>query len=248
MKLIALGFIFLLGAFVACRLNEPSAEQAAAHSLKLLNTFDLQVPEPSGLTLNPSGTRLWTVSDQTNRVYELDLQGQVLQTLPFQGQDLEGIAYDSLRNVLWIVEEKSRELIKLSLQGTELERHKILEGNDNSGLEGIAIDGQHTFYCLKEKNPGLLLVLNPDFTIKQQLELDFAADYSALWADTSSAGLWILSDQDQALYFWNLQSQTAKKYRISVTKPEGLAIDFNRSLAYVVSDAESRLFVFDFTF
>ncbi|RLD12550.1 hypothetical protein DRI50_09025 [candidate division KSB1 bacterium] len=236
-----LGSLFLL---THCTLKEPADTDQSVLSLKLINSFALDVKEPSGLALNPDGKSLWTVSDNTNQVYQLSLTGQILQTLSYQGRDLEGIAIDTVTQTFWLAEEHSRELVELDSAGLELQRHRILEGNDNSGLEGICIDTNHHFFTLKEKKPGLFLSLNPDFCIKNKLELTFANDYSGLCADTLLNRFWILSDQDESLYYWDLNDGVIKKYKLGITGPEGIAIDFKNEIFYVVSDPESRLYVF----
>ena len=42
-------------------------------TLELINSYDLDVPEPSGLSFGTDKNTLLTVSDHTNQVYELDL-------------------------------------------------------------------------------------------------------------------------------------------------------------------------------
>jgi len=240
--LLLLGVTFAL--LEGCSLTEPAPDESSARFLKPLHTYELTVAEPSGLSLNADNTFLWTVSDQTNHVYKMTLTGQVVDTLRYEGYDLEGITFDSARQVLWVAEEHSRELVKLDLKGNELERHRILEGFDNSGLEGLCIDREHNFFTIKEKSPGLFLALNPDFSIKRQIELTFDDDNSGLWADTLQNRFWILSDQSQSFYLWSPDKGVIRQFKIPVKKPEGIAIDFQNALVYIVSDAESKLYVF----
>ncbi len=234
------GFLFVQ---LGCSLSESTEPEQSAPALKQVAVYELSIPEPSGLTLQSDGQSLWTVSDQTNQVYRINLTGTVLQTLKYQGEDLEGIAYDSTEHCLWVAEEVSRELVKLDLQGNELERHKLLSGSDNSGLEGVCIDGNHRFFALKEKRPGLFLVLNTDFTVQQKIELQFAGDYSGLWADTVSGRFWIVSDESQMLFLWDISQGVLQQYSLPITKAEGIAVDTQKGLFYLVSDAESRLYV-----
>ncbi len=225
-------------------MNEPDVNERPVRSLQLVSSFPLQIPEPSGLSLDFDGQALWTVSDRSNRVIKIDLQGHILKTLSYQGHDLEGITVDTVRHTLWIVEEHTREVVELDTTGRELERHRILSGNDNSGLEGICIDAEHRFFVVKEKKPGLFIALNSDFTIKSKREISFAGDFSGMCADTLLNRFWILSDQDESLFYWDRQKGVLSRYSLDVTKPEGIAVDFNKGLAYVVSDARSVLYVF----
>ena len=227
-----------------CTTRESTAPPPSAPRLNLLVSYDLSVPEPSGLSLGAKGQSLWMVSDQTNRVYHLDLTGKILQTLSYVGTDLEGIAYDSLRNCLWVVEEQTRELVKLDFGGAELARHRILNGQDNSGLEGVCLDGQGTLFVLKEKLPGLFIKLSQDFSIEKQVTLDFARDYSGLCCDTAVGRFWVVSDESRRIYLWDSQKGVQKQFDLSIPKAEGIARDFSRNRLYVVSDSEAKLYIF----
>lgn len=247
MKWVALkffAFLSLLIFLVGCDLREPTAGEQAAPQLKLQGSYPLEVPEPSGLALHPDGQSLWTVSDQTNRVYRINLSGGILEALDYRGTDLEGVTYDSSCKCLWVAEERSRELVKLDLSGNELERHRILEGMDNSGLEGLCLTTDHCLAVVKEKNPGLFLVLNPDFSVKRQIALDFARDYSGLWPDTVAQRYWIVSDEEKTLYLWEENNGVVERYFLGINKAEGIAIDWRKNRIYVVSDSESKLYVF----
>ncbi len=76
---------FLIGFIVAsCNDKTPSTSQ-----LELLESYAVDVPEPSGLAINSSGNILYTVSDNTNKAYKLSTSGSILQTYDFTGNDLE---------------------------------------------------------------------------------------------------------------------------------------------------------------
>ena len=237
--LVALGLLA-----ISCSLNEPTENTRSVHSLKLIASYALDVSEPSGLALAPDGNSLWTVSDNTNQVFQLSLTGKILQTLSYKGRDLEGIAIDTLTHTFWVAEEHSRELVELDSTGSELQRHRILEGNDNSGLEGICIDAAHHFFTIKEKRPGLFIALNADFSVKSKMEIAFAKDFSGLCADTLLNRFWILSDQDESLFYWDLKQGALAQYKLEIPSPEGIAIDFSKGFFYMVSDSESKLYVF----
>ena len=239
--LLLLGFGLLL---MYCSLNEQTENARSVHSLKLINSYALDVSEPSGLALAPDGNSLWTVSDNTNQVFQLSITGRILQTLSYKGRDLEGISIDTLTHTFWVAEEHSRELVELDSTGLALQRHRILEGNDNSGLEGICIDANHRFFTIKEKRPGLFIALNADFSIMSKMEITFAKDFSGLCADTLLNRFWILSDQDESLFYWDFKQGVLAQYKLEIPNPEGIAIDFTKSIFYVVSDSESKLYVF----
>ncbi len=236
----ACGSIFL----IQCSLTEPEEAPPPVQSLTLVNSYALDVAEPSGLALTSNASALWTVSDHSNRIVQISLTGKRLKTLSYQGEDLEGVAIDPIAQTLWVAEERSRELVEVDSTGIELQRHRILDGDDNSGLEGICFDVQRHLFTIKEKQPGLFLALSADFSIRLQKELTFAEDYSGLCADTLLDRFWILSDQDESLFLWDINAGLVNQYKLNIVGPEGIAIDFARSLIYVVSDPQARLYVF----
>ncbi len=251
MKIVNSKFIVLIVSFVLnagltfCSLNEPTDTVQSVRSLKLIDSYLLEIREPSGLALSMDGKSLWTVSDNSNLIYQISLTGQILKTLSYQGQDLEGIAVDAKNNTLWVAEERTRELVNIDSTGQELQRYRILDGNDNSGLEGICIDANHHLFTIKEKKPGLFISLKPDFTIEKKLELNFANDYAGLCADSLTNRFWILSAQDQTLFYWDFSShKVLSQFKLSLRTPEGIAIDFKHGRFYIVSDSEERLYVF----
>ncbi len=178
--------VFILSKFLLhCGTNKNAVLKPIDSSLQLINDYSLEVPEPSGLSLGENNQTLWTVSDPpVNQIYELDLEGNILRTLDFKGDDLEGIDYDSVENVLWIAEEQKRELVKLTLDGTELERHPIaISGPENSGLEGICLAAENQLWIVNKKNPRHLLSLNADFSIQQRFDFNMVKDLSGLCYD-----------------------------------------------------------------
>jgi len=108
----ALTIILLLGQ--SCSLSD-SAVDPQSSGLKLIGEYTLSIPEPSGLTFHHNYARLWTVSDNTNHIYAISLDGNVLQELRYEGNDLEGIVFDSTGNSLWVVEEQLREVVQVGL-------------------------------------------------------------------------------------------------------------------------------------
>src|SRR5262245_51891796 len=133
--------------------------------LHLIATDTLRISEPSDVTIDPAATRLWMVTNNPARVYELDLHGNVVQRLNYRGSDLEAVAYDDTDSTLWVVEERTREIIHLNLDGDELSRQLLdLTGEPNHGPEGMCLDHGGHLYILNEQNPGLFVALNADLS------------------------------------------------------------------------------------
>jgi len=213
---------------------------------ELVAAISLNIPEPSGLTFQADENVLWTLSDNTGKIYKLETDGTLLQTFDVGGEDLEGIVFDETDGTLWVVEEGNRKLIHLSPNGDFLEEYQIpLAGPSNNGLEGICFDAAHRIHLLNEKNPGLMIDLDADLNITNQINLNFAADYSGICFDKESGNFWIVSDESRKIFVWNEETESVEKeFELSFPKAEGVAFDEKNNILYLVSDSENKLYVF----
>ena len=235
--------IFLLGLIFITSCSDNN-EDIPKDLLELEASYKIDVLEPSGLAVNSAGNVLYTVSDNTAQVYKLSTTGSVIQTFSYQGNDLEGVSTFT-GNKLLLAEERTKEIVEFDMTTGVSSKHKInYENNsDNSGMEGIAYDNtSNTIFILNEKDPGKLLRLRTDFTVMAEYDLNFAIDYSGIFYESSSNNLWIVSDQNKTINKCTLTGELIKKYSISVTQAEGIAIANDK--IYVVSDAEAKLYVF----
>jgi uncharacterized protein YjiK len=231
--------------FSSCDINDTAGPEEN-NGLKLLGEYSLEVPEPSGLTLNGDRDALWTVSDNTYHVYKISLDGRLLDELNFNGNDLEGVTFDSTDNTLWIVEEQLREIVHLSLSGAELERFNTdLAGSGNSGLEGICLDDEESLYLLNEKEPALWAKLKSDFKVELQEEIPEAVDLSGICYDAENSAFWIVSDQAKKVIHWSPASGLIKAYDLPFEKAEGVAYDPLLGRLYIVSDLTGKLYVYE---
>lgn len=242
----AIGGLLVAMAVAGCSSSHPTSPNAAP-LLRLVATHALSISEPSDLAIDETGTRLWTVSNNPDSVYELSLDGSRVKSLLYAGQDLEGIAYDVSDHSLWVAEENLREIVHLDLDGHVLDSHPLgLTGEQNSGLEGICLNAAGRVFLTNEKLPGLFITLDPDKSIARIDTLTFAGDYSGITCDPHTSDFWIVSDQSQGLYLWNASTGVAQSFGLPVGKPEGVAIDPATSMIYVVSDSENKLYVFHY--
>ena len=212
--------------------------------LELEASYKINVSEPSGLSINDSGTQLYTVSDNTSVVYTLSPTGEVIQTIDFKGSNLEGVSTYT-ENKLLLAEESSKKIIVLDMVTGEASKHKIKYKNKdkNSGIEGVAFDNNsNTIFIINEKKPGKLIRLRNDFSVLSTHDLNFAADYSGIFYENSSNQLWIVSDQTKTVNKCNLSGELIESFKIKVAQPEGIAVTDNH--IYVVCDAQAMLYVY----
>lgn len=216
--------------------------------LELISQFDLNITEPSGLSFGDTKSTLLIVSDNTNQVYETDLKGDIIRELPYVGNDLEGVTYNPDEDLIAVAEERKREVVFLDYEtGNEIARHHIDVdiGSENSGLEGISYNiNNRAYYLVNESLPGEQIVWNPQFDIITSIALNFADDYSAVFVDTKNALLWIVSDQSKAIYQTDYNANVLKEYPLERTKFEGITIDVDNSLLYLVNDATFELSIY----
>ena len=229
--------------FVAIIIIPSCNDHKKAH-LELEASYKIKVSEPSGLSINDSGTELYTVSDKTSIVYKLSVKGDVIQTFDFKGSNLEGVSTYT-KNKLLLAEESAKKIIVLDTVTGASSKHKIkYKNNDkNSGIEGVTYDNNsNTIFILNEKKPGKLIRLRNDFSVLAKYDLNFAADYSGIFYENSSNQLWILSDQNKTVNKCSLSGELIESFKIKVSQPEGIAVTDN--YIYIVCDAKAKLYVY----
>ena len=135
--------------------------------------------EPSGLALDRQGTSLYTVSDDTRIIFNLDLKGRIIPDSSFliNVKDLEGLAVTADDKTILAVQEESNLIIRFDIfSRKEIQRIRLAtlknydqismyfnHANRNKGLEGIIIDfiNNHIF-VVKEGEPCLLIELDSE--------------------------------------------------------------------------------------
>lgn len=242
--------LLLLSSVFSCSDQLPAADN---QNLELLGIWPLAISDPSGLSLHPDGESIWVVSDNPGKpVYRIDLKGNIIGTIPFDGEDLEGIDYDARDHTLWLVEERRREVIHMDTTGRVLKRKEleIVQRVENDGLEGITVNPVNGhIYVINEKNPAIFIELSPELDIIRINPVDFegkksVTDISGLFYDPDTAEIWILSEESQKIVITDGALNPLRSFELLVDKAEGLTVDTQRRLIYVVSDSDSNLYVY----
>ncbi|WP_167853543.1 SdiA-regulated domain-containing protein [Roseovarius aestuariivivens] len=193
--------------------------------------------EPSGLAVDPDGKGFWVVSDDTEAVFWLGVDGDLRPY--FEGdprlRDLEGIALDPANARLLVVSERRASVIALPLQIPEPmhevaldaiapDGHDALWQDRDNGLEGITVDPvSGAVLAVKENDPRLLIEMSPGLdtvTALRDLEAPLAdlggedEDVSGLAADPARGGLWLLSDTGRAVSFLAAAGGESRRYAL----------------------------------
>jgi len=238
-------YLFFTALFLITIISCKEKEQPIKKPLTYVGAYAISVPEPSGLEMTKDNKGFWTVSDETSTIYRLNNEGNVVQTIKVNGDDLEAITLID-DTILVILQERSREMVFLNTLGTELKRIKLdLKGELNSGPEGIAFNPQNRhYYILNEKKPLLFVELDEELNIIKKDTLKFCKDVSGLHFDEANQLLWMLSDESQLVIKTDLNGNLLEKIEISVAQPEGVTLSKDGRKLFVVSDNKETLYVF----
>ncbi len=238
-------FATLISLFlIACNSDDNSEGE-----FTLLSSYDIEVPEPSGLSFTADKRSLYTVSDKTNKIYQLSLTGELIQAIDCNAEDLEGITFNGNDTTIWVAQERDREIMQLNMKGETLQKFKldIEKRKKNSGIEGLTINTKNgEMFCLNEKKPGLLIKFNQNGEILDNKKLDFAKDYSGIYHDAKTKKLWIVSDKSKTITLLDKKGKVEKSYETDVKSMEGIVVNSKKRLIYVVSDKLEKLFIFKY--
>jgi len=243
-RVLIIAIVFLLASSCKKESTPITVIEAAVGELELINVYNIDVPEPSGLSFGPDKLSLLTVSDHTNLIYEMNMQGEVLRTLNYEGKDLEGITYNPHENIIAVVEEADREVSLIDYDsGNLIQTYKIeIPSNaDNSGLEGISYNSNNRlYYIINEVNPELLIIWNESTGIISETNLNFASDYSGVYVESDKSFLWFVSDQSKGLYQCDYNTDIIKTFALDIRKYEGITVEGNT--VFLINDASAELF------
>lgn len=232
-------FLLLVMLFSACKKNKEEE-----NSLRIISTYNVVVPECSGLSYYKNDLFI-TVSDRLEKVYIISKTGQLIDSLAYKGQNPEGVFWDSKTDYIYVVEEKSKEVVELNAIGEELNRFEVVYNNlyEKQGLEGITLNPVNDhLYIVSEKAPGFLFEFTRDGEEIRRFELTFAKDYSSVYYDQNLNKLWILSDNSATLTRCDLQGSPEESWNTGIVKGEGVVVDSQSRIAYIISDTDGKLY------
>ncbi len=217
--------------------------------LLLLEEIQLDISEPSGLSIDTEGATLFCVNDPpNNQVHQLDLAGELKSTFSYTGNDLEGVCFDPRDNSVWIIEEGRGQLIHLSASGDFITQTEVdYQLNSNSGLEGVAFNVEtQGFLVLKEKNPAVVIQVDSTLLTQASKIIDFASDISGICPGRNQGEFLIISDDDKRLFEWSWDEGISATYSFDIKQAEGVAYDPASGRIYIVCDADAKLYIYDF--
>lgn len=219
---------------------------SSSRNLKFVEAYSVDVPEPSGLTLSKDNRSLWTVSDSDGQIYQIDLQGNVISQFQSNHGDLEGITTIDDQHLAFIA-ERARTIIIAQKDGKILQEAIIeIPGSDNSGPEALTYDEHAEQFHIMQESPGKLITMNRQLEEVERRELKFAQDYSSISFDSERKHFWVLSDQSKSIHVLDQDLSILQTFSADVEQMEGIAIDLDASLVYLISDPLDQLYIFEF--
>ena len=215
--------------------------------ITLENSYDLQVDEPSGLSFYEDGNFM-TVDDNTNKIFVISPQGQLISTRNYVGDDLEGVTYNSKTKTTYVVLEAKRKLIELDTLDNILNEWSftVNDGVKKNGFEGLTLDIENEiFYILNAASPGLRISWDYKTNkVLEEIELHFATDYSGIFYDKKDQSLWIVSDKSQKIFHTNLKGELKEDFDLDYDKAEGIIVDSDNNYIYIARDFDSNIKLF----
>jgi uncharacterized protein YjiK len=270
--------IVALAAAVGLSGTAASQTGAASFSLTYLDRFKIDdevagLTEPSGLVLSQEGGALWTVSDDTKKVFKLSFHGKLQkdQSFKIDEKGLEGITLGPTGDSLLAVKEESNEILVISITSEKVaSRHALSDmagfdeveqhfsgGGANKGLEGITFDQDTgTFFLLKEGEPGLIIEISTDLgSILGAHVLDATngfvddevdddeIDFSGIQYDAVRSRLWIVSDKAKRLFLYDWDQNRVIQSAALGYEKDGEFREIEKAEGVAIEPSSHRLYV-----
>ncbi|MBC7187617.1 MAG: SdiA-regulated domain-containing protein [Calditrichaeota bacterium] len=233
--------------FSGCTRKAPTGlpPQAEVPTLQPVATYVISpaIAEASGICYRKVSNSLLVVSDDRGEVFEIDLTGRVIRSIPIACVDLEGVAVTGSGDTLYVVQERPQLVTAVRWDGTELFSFSVRVATaENHALEGVTLDKYGNLYVVNEKDPRMLLRYRGRAEVAR-VEITAFTDLSDICYDEAEDCLWIISDESLKIGKFSREGVLLGEWFIPFSKGEGIAV-VGRTL-YVVQDGESKLYAFD---
>lgn len=199
--------------------------------------------EPSGIVYNSLSNSFYVVSDTISKIFEIDMNGNLLRSIQINATDLEGITLSKNFDTIYVVEESDNLVTSFRLNGTKINSYSVdVSTNSTNGLEGIAIDANNYFYVLNEKLPRYLVKLKNEVEISRT-EITNAVDLSDVCYDSILDCLWIISDESKKIIKITKSGSLISEWQIPFLKGEGITLVNDK--IYVLQDSNAKMYIFN---
>ncbi len=240
--------VLLLTFFVSCKRSEPDGNIVTPtdpNALTIISQISLpnEITEPSGIYYNSSKNSLFIVSDSSPKLFEVDINGNLLSTLDIGGIDMEGITFSANNDTIWVVQETAQKVSKYLKNGYHLLSFPLnVATNSKHALEGITIDDRNHLFVINEKEPTLLVECVNNESIYQK-NIAYSSDISDICYDNILNCFWVLSDESSSIVKIDKKGNLIATYKLPFDKCEGITVVGNKF--YIVNDSNAKMYVFN---
>lgn len=247
MKNIYLIFTFLI-LLSGCKREEPDSNIVAppgVTTLQPLKVIDLAsiLTEPSGIFYNSKNNSLLVVSDARPDIYELDLNGNLLNKISVAGVDMEGVTMTKNCDTIFVVEETARLVSSFLYNGKKINSLLVdVATNPSHCLEGITIDDNYHLFVINERDPMLMLEFVNGIEVSRK-QLAHSTDVSDICYDKQTNCFWIISDESKKIFKLNRNGNLLGEWLVTFDKGEG--ITFVNDKMYVVRDTDAKMYIYN---
>ncbi len=227
---------------LACRQSDG---QIISPALTQIQELKLNIDNPAGITYTIDYTGFWIVDGGNSKIVRTDLEGNVIEVLPYTGNRITSISLDRSSGTLWITEKKKRELVNLSLSGEVKKRLHIAGGKGGNKIPGGIFCGEgSTLYVLNEAAPPSMIKMNSDGNIEQQYNFYFTPDASEIYFDNAKGNYYLLSYQSEMIYRWNPLKAELQRIHLPGKNYSGMTFNPEQNSFAVVNSRQQTLEVF----
>jgi uncharacterized protein YjiK len=192
---------------------------------------------------NSFNNSFFVVSDTISKIFEIDLNGNLIKEILVNANDLEGIALSKNNDTIYVVEESDNLITSFLLNGNKINSFsKDVSTNSTNGLEGIAVDNIQNLYVINEKLPRYLMTIKNSIEINRS-EITVVDDLSDIFYDVTLDCLWLVSDESKKILKLSKTGIILSEWLIPFSKGEG--ITFVQDKMYIVRDSDSKMYVFN---
>ena len=226
-----------------------SAGDYPKHKARFSSYVSTKVKEPSDIVTDPETGNYFIVSDH-GKLYECGPNGKKIRRAEFEGNDFEAIELKG--NLLYVSDETTRRIYAFDKKTLAVVNSWLVpyNGGVNKGFETLVWNPvKKVFNLVTEADPVSIWELDTNFNVLQQQYQK--ANYTFKAASDISGGrfykgeLWLLSDEDQALFRCDPETyKVREKININVLNPEGLDFDA-AGKAVITSDELQRIYFFN---
>jgi uncharacterized protein YjiK len=237
-------FLLLLTLFiVSC--NDSETDSTEKYFLNPIAEIDLSsfLSEPSGIVYNSITNSFYVVSDTISKIFEIDLEGNLLNAININADDLEGISLSKNLDTIYVVEESDHLITSLLTNGSKIGSISInVSTNSSNSLEGITIDDRYNIFVINEKAPRYLIKLENNLEVSR-VEITAVKDLSDICYDPILDCMWIISDESEKIIKITNSGSVIAQWQIPFSKGEGITLVNDK--IYVVRDSDAKMFIFN---